>query len=72
VLRKTFGRRIQADIPQRASAVVLDGEALAALATTAGEHCLTILRPHPDEEAVRALATPVIGLKGTLHDCLTL
>jgi len=45
----------------------LDGEALAAFATTAREHCLAILRPHANEEAVRALAAAVVRLKSALH-----
>ena len=39
----------------------------AALPATAREHGLAILRPHADEEAVRALATAIVGLKSTLH-----
>src|SRR5438067_10366179 len=45
----------------------LNGETLAALATTAREHGLTILRPHADEEAVRALAAAVVRLKSAFH-----
>ena len=45
----------------------LDREALAALAATARKHRLSVLGPHADEEAVRALAAAVVRLKSTLH-----
>ena len=45
----------------------LNSEALAALAPTTRENCLSVLRPHTDEEAVRALPTAVVRLKSTLR-----
>jgi len=50
-----------------AAPAALDGQTLAALPATTRKHGLAILRPHPDEEAVRALATAIVGLKSTLH-----
>ena len=47
--------------------VRLDGETLTALAATTRENGLSVLRAHPDEEAVRALAAAIVRLKGTLH-----
>jgi hypothetical protein len=49
-------------------AAPLDSEALATLATAARQHRLTILRPHADEETVRALPAAVVRLKSALHD----
>ena len=45
-----------------------DGKTLATLAATAREHRLSVLRPHPDEETMRALAAAIVGLKSTLHE----
>jgi hypothetical protein len=47
--------------------LALNGEALATLAATPGENRLTVLRPHADEETMRALAAAVVWLKSSLH-----
>ena len=53
--------------PSYTASAPLDGQALAALAAAARENCLAVLGPHPDQEAVRALATAVVRLKSTLR-----
>src|SRR5207244_1209075 len=62
-LRQCLGPRQMSS----AARAALDGQTLAALPATAREHGLAILGPHADEEAVRTLATAIVGLKSTLH-----
>ena len=45
----------------------LHGEALATLPAATREHRLPVFGPHPDEEAVRALAAAIVRLKRALH-----
>jgi hypothetical protein len=44
----------------------LNGEALAAFATTARQNGLAVLGAHTDQESVGPLATPIVRLKRTL------
>ena len=45
-----------------------DGEALPTLGPATGKDGPAVLRPHPDEEAVRLVAAAVVGLERSLHD----
>jgi hypothetical protein len=44
-----------------------DGQPLSAFLPTALENHPATLRPHPDQEAVRPLPLPIVGLKRPLH-----
>ena len=44
-----------------------DGEALPTLGPATGKDGPAVLRPHPDEEAVRLVAAAVVGLERSLH-----
>ena len=46
---------------------VLDGQALAALLPTRGEHLTAVFRAHTLHESMDALAAPVVGLIRTFH-----
>src|SRR5687768_12853952 len=66
--RRSANRRALGSDSERVSTREgLDGEALATLPATAREHGLAVFRPHPDEEAVGALAAAIVGLKRTLR-----
>src|SRR6266511_2532433 len=52
-----------------AALLAADGEPLSALGTTPFEHQPPVFRAHPDQKAVRPLATPLVRLKCALSFC---
>lgn len=65
LLRTERGRTVAHD-PARA--VSSYGQTLAPFGPPALQHQTTVLRPHPDEEAMRPLAAACVRLKRAFHD----